>query len=358
MTDTEDKTEAPTEKRLLEAATRGDVSISREALIAVSVCGLAIEASMMWPSASGGILASLAAWMSDVSKQRLTGSTVMHEFASLAISSVWICILPIIVFRMVLGVAANSAQIGIKAIPDRIAPKIERISPFRNIKRLFDKYAFGIFAVNVAKIIVAATMIIIAVVVNMKKNNSEMFVDPNNIGQRLVMEIEAIALKFALLMTVIAVADIGWSKWRWLKNLYMTRAEIKDEIRRSEGDQSLKARIRSVTLARNRAHMISAIESATLVVVNPTHYAVALRYVQGVTVAPIVLAKGRDLIALKIRRRAIDLDIPVIEDKELARSLYQAVVVDHAIPREFYRSIAGLIHLIRARASVQIGGGS
>jgi flagellar biosynthetic protein FlhB len=120
-------------------------------------------------------------------------------------------------------------------------------------------------------------------------------------------------------------------------------------MRQAEGDRFMKARFRSLRLARMRKRMLKAVPRATMVVVNPTHYAVAMRYVRSEGGAPLVLAKGVDLIALKIREIALEHNIPIIEDKPLARSLYDAVAVDAAIPPEFYRAVAEIVHMIQEK---------
>jgi flagellar biosynthesis protein FlhB len=148
-----------------------------------------------------------------------------------------------------------------------------------------------------------------------------------------------------LLVTV----DLVWSRMNWRKELRMSRQEVKDEAKQIEGDPMVKARMRSLALDRRRRNMIAAVSRATMVVANPTHYAVALRYVREEGGAPHVLAKGKDYLALRIRAAAEENNIPVIEDKALARSMYDSVEVDRMIPPEFYRAIAELIHTLQRR---------
>jgi flagellar biosynthetic protein FlhB len=140
----------------------------------------------------------------------------------------------------------------------------------------------------------------------------------------------------------------------WQRNLRMTRQEIKDELKQSDGDPIVKARMRSLARDRLRKRMIAAVPRATLVVANPTHYAVALRYVREEGGAPLVVAKGKDLIALRIRQVAEEHGIPVIEDRLLARSLYDAVEVDRLIPPEFYKAVAQIIFFLFSRGKQQM----
>ncbi len=145
-------------------------------------------------------------------------------------------------------------------------------------------------------------------------------------------------------------ADIAWSRIKWRQDLRMTKQEVKDEMKSTEGDPIYKAKRRSIAMDRHRRRMMAAVPRATMVIANPTHYAIALRYVREEGGAPLVLAKGQDLIALKIREIAEAAGIPVIEDKALARSMYNHVEVSKMIPAEFYKAVAEVIHFLQARA--------
>lgn len=165
-------------------------------------------------------------------------------------------------------------------------------------------------------------------------------------------------LAIALLMSaavpgvVLLVFDLPVTRLLWLKSLRMSPNEVKDERKEIDGDQQIKARRRSIARARVRRRLTSDVGRATLVVANPTHFAVALRYVREEGGAPKVVAKGQDIIALTIRRIAEERGIPVVEDKALARSLYQKVSVDQMIPVEFYRVIAEIVIKLQARSGL------
>ena len=164
----------------------------------------------------------------------------------------------------------------------------------------------------------------------------------------MTLAIKTIAAVLAATLAV-ASADLAWSRVRWRRDNRMSKQELKEELKQAEGDRMIKARLRSLRLDRSRKRMLSAVPRATMVVANPTHYAVAMRYVRSEGGAPLVVAKGADLIALKIRAIAEAHDIPVVEDKPLARSLYAAVEVDRPIPADFYRAVAEIVHLIQQR---------
>jgi len=158
-------------------------------------------------------------------------------------------------------------------------------------------------------------------------------------------------------IAVMVVLDLLWSRFHWRRELRMTKQEVKDEHKQSDGDPIVKSRMRSLARDRARKRMISRVPQATVVIANPTHYAIALRYVRSENHAPIVVAKGLDLIALKIRSIAEKHEIPVVEDKLLARSLYDKVDVDQLIPPEFYRAVANVILYIMSRGKPMQPGG-
>jgi len=155
-----------------------------------------------------------------------------------------------------------------------------------------------------------------------------------------------------LAITAIAAFDLAWSRIHWRQELRMTRQEVKDELKQSEGDPLVKSRLRSLGRDRARRRMINTVPTATLIVANPTHFSVALRYKPDQDAAPIVVAKGQDLIALKIREIAAQHSIPIFEDVPLARALYKQVNVDQMIAPEFYKAVAELIRVINARHAI------
>ena len=175
--------------------------------------------------------------------------------------------------------------------------------------------------------------------------------DPASLAERLLAVCGRLVATIAVISGVLAAADLVWSRLHWKRDLRMSRQDVKDEQKQMLGDPLVKARLRSLALERSRKRMMSAVPTATLIVANPTHYAIALRYVREEGGAPKVVAKGQDLIALKIREIAEANDIPVVEDKALARSMYDRVEVDMMIPPDFYRAIAEIVHFLNTRGA-------
>ncbi len=176
-------------------------------------------------------------------------------------------------------------------------------------------------------------------------------VDPASLPEVILSLVVQLVSAVCTTIVLMVVGDIVWSRLRWRTDLRMTRQEVKDEMKQSEGDPLVKSRLRSLARDRARRRMIAAVPSATMVIANPTHFAVALKYDRGKGGAPLVVAKGADLIAQRIREVASQHAVPIIEDKPLARALYDAVEVGQWIPPEFYRAIAQILHLLYQRSS-------
>jgi flagellar biosynthetic protein FlhB len=175
-----------------------------------------------------------------------------------------------------------------------------------------------------------------------------MFSDPETIFARISSIIRKAMVVILFATGLLAAVDIFWTRHRWFTDLKMTKQEVKDEMKQAQGDPIVKSRQRSLARDRARRRMIDSVPRATLVITNPTHFAVALRYVRDEDDAPIVVAKGQDLIALKIREIAKENEIPIFEDPPLARSMFAQVSVDSVIPPVFYKAVAELIHRVYA----------
>ena len=343
------KTFEPTEKRLREAAERGDNPVSREAsLLAGLGATLAVCALML--RGSGARLAETLTQLVENPGDIVIGNGadaavllggVMKAAADFA--------LPIFAVFIAAGLAASVAQNAPSVVLDRIAPKLSKISPASGLKRLVGRHGLMEFGKSLVKV---AIMAIVAAVLLRSQSDSVadlIFVSPALVPDRLI----AIALKLlsgiGAAFLVVASVDLIWTRTRWRKRMMMTRQEVKDEHKQSEGDPALKAKRRSLALDRKRRRMMADVPRATLVIANPTHYAIALRYVRGEGGAPRVVAKGQDLLALKIREIAAAHDISVVENKPLARSMYDHVEVGDIIPPEFYKAVAEVIHFIQSR---------
>jgi flagellar biosynthetic protein FlhB len=256
---------------------------------------------------------------------------------------------PPILVVMAFALIANFSQNAPRLVVDRIMPDLSRLSPRAALVRMFGPRGLTEFAKSVAKIIAIGAAAGLVASSQRSLILSAIFADPADLPQRLVSLCVKVTSAVTLCVLALASADLTWTRMHWRRDLRMSRYDLKEEVRQAEGDRAMKARFRSLRLSMLRRRMLKAVPRATMVVVNPTHYAVAMRYVRGEGPAPLVLAKGVDATALKIREVAEEHNIPIIEDKTLARSLFDAVQVDSHIPPEFYRAVAEIVHTVQDR---------
>ena len=344
-----DKTEEPTEKRLHDSIERGQTAFSREAPLFASLLAALAVVSMVLPGRAQALLEALIGVIDDPAGWRLARSADVVALMGPIAGASAAFLTPMVAILMAAGVVASAAQGAPRAIVQRIIPDFSRISLRSGFRRVFGMRGAVEFLKSLIKL--AAVAAIAAAVLAGQKAvfMTATQVDPGTLPER-ILQLATKAIAAVLIAAVcVAGADLAWSRVLWRRDNRMSRHELKEEIKQAEGDRLIKSRLRSLRLDRSRKRMLSAVPRATMVVANPTHYAVAMRYVRSEGGAPVVLAKGIDLIALKIRAIAEAHDIPVIEDKPLARSLYSAVEVERPIPTEFYRAVAEIVHLIQQR---------
>lgn len=344
-----DKTEEPTEKRLHDAMERGEVAFSREAPLFASLGATLVALIFVIPGRAETLLSALVGVIDDPAGWRIErGEDVLALAGPVIIASARF-LLPTVILLTAAGVLASVAQGTPRIAPQRVMPDASRISPRNGLRRIFGPRGWTEFLKSLIKLTAVVTVATMMLVGQKAVLLTAMDSDPGMLPQR-VLDLCAKTIAAVLVATLaVAAADLAWSRMLWRRDHRMSKQELKDELRQAEGDRVLKARLRSLRLDRSRKRMLSAVPRATMVVVNPTHYAVAMRYVRAEGGAPTVIAKGADFIALRIRSIAEEHEIPVVEDKSLARSLYAAVDVDRPIPAEFYRAVAEIVHLIQQR---------
>jgi flagellar biosynthetic protein FlhB len=349
--DPESKTEEASEKKIHDAVERGDVPVSREVPLLAALSAMLIAFVFIVPPRAEAFVGALMHFLDDPAGWRLEQSSdVLALTEVVAIAAVQF-IAPIVILLMVAGVVASVAQNPPRIVVDRIMPDLSRLSPRAGFSRVFGLRGWTEFFKNLVKVAAVGTVVGITLSGRRLMLSTAMFEDVSDLPQRAALLCVDVVAAVLVATLVVAAVDLAWARIHWRRDQRMSRQELKEELRQTEGDRLLKARLRSLRLDRSRRRMLAAVPRATMVVANPTHYAVALRYVRSEGGAPIVLAKGVDLIALKIREIAEQNEIPVVEDRPLARALYSAVQVDSAIPSEFYRAVAEIVHLLQGKKS-------
>ncbi len=347
--DKESKTEEATEKKISDAVEKGNIPLSREMTVFVSLVGILGTLAFLVSERLPPLVAGLSRLIDDAGGYTLpdaSAATVLGTDIALAVAAF---LIPVVAVLAVLGIVGSVSQHAPKMVLERIRPQWNRVSPMGGFKRLFGVQGFAEFLRSLTKF--AAVGIACAVLLQSELRSlvDAIYTDPTLLpAQILSMSTRLVATVCAATIVLVA-ADLVWSRFKWRRDLRMSRQEIKDEMKQAEGDPMVKARLRSIAKDRARRRMLTAVPRATLVIANPTHYAIALRYERDAGGAPLVVAKGTDLVALKIREIAAKHDIPVIEDRQLARAMYDAVEVDRWIPPEFYHAVARILYFIYAR---------
>ncbi len=346
--DKDSKTEDPTSKRLSEAAEKGNVPVSREVPLFASTLAFYVFLVFFLPSGFGHVGTILKDLFSQPDQWRLENS---HDVVSLGVYIAWAVaafMAPPLLLFMLFGLVASLGQNMPSFVLERVRPKMERVSPVKGFTRIFSLPGFVEFGKSLFKILVVSIIMYFALRGEFFGSLDAMFSDPQVILVKLSTIVQKMAIVLLLSAALLAVVDVIWTRRHWYNQLKMTKQEIKDEHKQAQGDPIVKQRQRSVARDRARRRMINNVPRATLVIANPTHYAIALRYVREENDAPVVVAKGQDLIALRIREMAEANDIPVFEDPPLARSMFAQVSVDSVIPPVFYKAVAELVHRIYA----------
>jgi flagellar biosynthetic protein FlhB len=345
------RTEEPTEKKVLDEFEKGNIPVSREASAFAAILPLLAITAFMARDFLKSVGFTLKRLSSDPGGLQLQNGA---DVASLFETLVWeigASIVHVLAVLLMAGLASSFLQHAPRIVFDRIQPDWNRISLINGWHRLFSARGQADFFKGVCKLL--SIGIVIWTVFQSQRSAfiDTMSLDPDAVPE-LILTIAMRLLMAVCVVTILLLAvDLLWVRMHWRKDIRMSKQEIKDEMKELEGDPLKKARLRSLALDRRRSSIIAAVPRATLVIANPTHYAIALRYVREEGGAPLVLSKGKDLIALKIREIAEQHLIPIIEDKLLASSMYDSVDVDSPIPPEFYKAVAELVHILYAKSS-------
>jgi flagellar biosynthetic protein FlhB len=347
--DQDSKTEEPTEKKVRDALDQGNIPVSREAPIFASMAALMVIQTFLIGQGVQQLTLTLKSLLDDPDGFPLnTAADALNLLTVVGLEALRF-LTPLVVTLAMFGLAASLLQNAPSLVLQRIMPDLSRISPLGGWSRLFGTQGLVEFAKSVFKLTSVAVVVAFVLRSSEARAFEAMYTDPVALPE-MILSIAMRIVSAVCIATIVLVAiDLAWARFHWRRQLRMTKQEIKDEHKQAEGDPLIKARLRSLARDRSRQRMIASASRATLVIANPTHFAIALRYNREENPAPLVVAKGMDVIALKIRKVAEENRIPVIENKALARALYEAVQVDQVIPAEFFRPVAEIIYFLQSK---------
>ncbi len=337
------KTEEPSEKKLEEAHKKGNFAISREIHTWLAIAVMLVILMAVLPGTMAGLERRLSFYIEHIHEQPMDRASIGLVMFRVLLDIIWTLWLPMLLLAAA-GVLGSISQTGWNVSWELITPKFEKINPLAGFVRLFGSIRQIIELIKgIAKIAVVGGVAYLALQpmilsvehftgIDLMRLLSEM----KDLTYRLLAGVLAV-------LTLIAGGDFVWQRHDYGKKMRMTRQEVKDEYKQQEGDPMVKARVRQIRHERARKRMMASVPNADVVVTNPTHYSIALKYDPESSGAPVVLAKGVDQIALKIREVAKDKDIPIVENPPLARALYASVEIDEEISEEHYRAVAEII---------------
>jgi flagellar biosynthesis protein FlhB len=349
--DKDSKTEEATEKKIRDTVEKGQLPFSKEAPIFASFVIVLLFTVFFAHSDIARLGVFLSMFLEKADEWPLATELDAIALYRLVLTEIVRVLAVFMALVMAGGIAASVFQNAPRVVLDRIQPKFSRISLKEGWQRLFGVKGVAEFVKSLAKLGFASTFLVLAMSDAHRDLLAGMITHPAAFGLVIRDLLIDVLTTMTFAMALIAAADVAWSRFHWKHDLRMTRQEVKDELKQSDGDPVVKARMRSLQRDRARNRMMAAVPRATLIIANPTHFSIALRYVREESAAPVVLAKGQDLLALKIREIAAEHNVPVFENVELARAMYKQVSVDSMIPPQFYQAVAELVRIVYAKTA-------
>ena len=351
----QEKTEQPTPKKIADARKKGTVAQSREipsAIILLTSLGFFFfSGSWMFLSLSefmGGMFRNIGSF-------RIHDITTVSTLSILILKNVLSIILPFMLAVVVAGIVANIVQIGFLFSPEAFSPKLSKFNPISGIKKLFSLKSLVELVKSLIKITFVGGIAYLTIKTELKTIPTLMQMDIKDIISFIGITSFKICMYVSMALIIMAILDYAYQKYEHTKSLKMTKQEIKDEHKQSEGDPKVKARIRSIQIEMSRRRMMEAVPDADVVITNPTHLAIALKFDSEKMIAPKIVAKGAGKIAERIREIAAENHVPIVENKPLARTLFKIAEIGDYIPAELYQAVAEVLAYVYRLKGMRTG---
>ncbi|WP_055668104.1 fused FliR family export protein/FlhB family type III secretion system protein [Desnuesiella massiliensis] len=341
----EDKTEEATPRKKRDARKKGQVAKSKDVPLALTLLTSTLVISILGAYVGNNLKSLMIHYLKDGITQDVNLLNLNSNSINLVLKFL-LTFLPIVLPLTAVGVFANYIQTGFLLTSEPLKPKLSKLNPINGFKRIFSSRT----AVELLKDI-GIVSIVGYVAYNFVKDNYIKILNVgnlsiNSLGSVMGDLVISIFTKITIIMIILALADYIYQRYMYNKDLKMTKQEVKEEFKQDEGDPQIKSKIKQKQREFATRRMMQSVPDATVVVTNPTHLAVALKYEEGRSEAPIVVAKGSDYVALKIKEIAKKNEVPVIENKPLARLLYSEVDIDSEIPVNMYQAVAEILALV------------
>lgn len=340
--DSDDKTEEPTGRRLSEATEKGNIPRSQEVNHWFMLAGLTFSIAVLLGPLGGKLVGALIPYLERPDELSITLGSATPLLAGLSVS-VALIMAPVILVAVITALVGSFLQHPPVVSGEKLKPQLSKISPTTGLGRIFSVMGMVDFGKGVLKVVVMSVAAAMIVWPNLPYLETLVALEPLGGLVAAQREILRVLIGVLIILALIATADVLFQRFEHHRKLRMSRQEVKDEMKQSEGDPQVKARIRQIRQQRVRKRMMAAVPGATVVVTNPTHYAIALKYDGDNMDAPVVVAKGVDHLALRIRELATASGVPIVENPPLARALYATADVDREVPVEHYKAVAEVI---------------
>ncbi|HOS97996.1 MAG TPA: flagellar biosynthesis protein FlhB [Deltaproteobacteria bacterium] len=349
----QERTEDPTQKRIDEAREKGQVCKSMEVSTAMLFLAMIIAFYLYIPAVAQRLGTVVASYLADLSMWDGTGVSAVFILRQ-GMVKLGMLVLPLLALFLIIGIASNILQVGFKASPEAMTPKLSKLNPLTGFKNKFMSIK------GLEQLVKTIIIMLIIIWVSYRAIRREivdflplMSTDVSVIVLTIYRSTTRLLWDILMIFVLIAAADYAFQRWQYREDLMMTRQEVKDEFKQSEGNPMIKSRIRSIQMHMARRRMMRAVPKADVVITNPTHLAVALQYDRGKMIAPTVVAKGAGEVAERIKQVARKSGVPVMENKPLAQALFRTVDIGGIIPESLYKAVAEILaYVYRLKAKV------
>ncbi|HET7336143.1 MAG TPA: flagellar biosynthesis protein FlhB [Rhizomicrobium sp.] len=340
--DDSQKTEEPTQRRLDDAEKKGDIVKSQEVSTFVVLAGVTLVIALLGPSTAKGLTRIFRVFLEQPDQILLGGGGVMVLMRTV-LMQVGIVLAPVFGLMIAAGLAGHLLQHKPVFSAEKLKPSLSKLSLIKGFQRMFGLDGMANLAKGLLKMCIVGSVVWIVLWPQRGRMGEILDQAPVQIAGDMSYLLIKMLLAALAVLAVIAVGDYFLQRYQFLKRNRMSKQEIKDEFKQTEGDPVIKAKVKQIRQERSRRRMMAAVPDATVIITNPTHFAVALKYESGEMAAPICVAKGMDALALRIREVATENDVPIIENPPLARALYATVEIDDVIPAEHFKAVAQVI---------------
>jgi flagellar biosynthetic protein FlhB len=343
--DKSSKTEEPTTKKLEDSRERGSVAVSREVNTWMLLLAGGIVMLMFSEDMARDLTAMSLKFVESPHAISFDDGNIHAVLSDVLMDFLEILSLPFILFVFA-AIASGILQNGISFSPKALEMKFSKFNPIKGFKRIFSGKQIVEFIKGILKMAIVGIVAAVPLLPTFERIDALATYDISYLPGQLRELVIMLFIGVLSVMAVIAIIDLIYQRWEHNRNLRMTKQEVKDEHKQTDGDPTAKQRLRKVRMERAQRRMMQAVPDADVVITNPTHFAVAMKYDPETMSAPLLVAKGQDLVAFKIREIAEENDITIVENKPLAQALYFGVDIDDEVPEDHYKAVAEIISYV------------